>query len=106
MSTGKGRFCSASQGNTDICAFPFLSLSHELNNCLHTASGLDAPRRASSATLRMSWGVSAKCQETDGRNTTLILTAMAGGIGVQQVLSDSLEKLQNCGLTGAVLQVL
>lgn len=105
MSTNKGRFCSASQGTTDICVFPFLSLSHELNNCLHTGSGLDAPRRASAATLHMSWGISA-CQKTDERNATLILTAMAGGIDVQQVLSDSLEKLQTRGLTGAVLQVL
>lgn len=56
--------------------------------------------------LHMSWGVSAKCQETDERNTTLILTAMAGGIGVQKVISDSLEKLQTHGLTGIVLQVL
>lgn len=49
--------------------------------------------------------VSANCQKTDEKNTTPILTAMAGRTGVQQGLSDSLEKLQTQGLTGVVLQV-
>ena len=49
--------------------------------------------------------VSANCQKTDEKNTTAILTAMAGRTGVQQGLSDSLEKLQTQGLTGVVPQV-